>query len=142
MPCSRIRVAFRISGFSCSPDELTAHLGIEPSKAWSRGDKVGATALVRPENGWEIIASAPEGADLAGHIADVLSKLYPIKSRMSCKWGGRRMVSCVIYSYDGDRPPIFLDLRLLEEIVELGASIDIDIYNLPSDCTAGTGGNE
>lgn len=125
------RAAFTLCGRDLDPDRVTEITGIQPSKTWRTGELINSRATVRyEENGWTLSSSVP--GDLDQEITEVLDHLRPAWSEFVAL-GSRYYaeISCVVYSYGGDRPPIHFDRGVVGSAAELNAAIDVDLYILP-----------
>ena len=95
---SRIKCAFRLSGFSCDPDEITKALGLLPTESWSVGDIVSGTSLKRQTNGWEVSTRLPDNRDLSDQIDDIIIRLGPFRQAIKAlRYGGSAVMSCAMY---------------------------------------------
>jgi Domain of unknown function (DUF4279) len=129
---SEISTYFRLTG-AFNPDEITAVVGIAPTKTHRAGDLISPRATMRYQNNvWRLDSSLDQSCDLEDHIKDVLERLQP---------GGAALINlctqyaasieCVISSYGGDRPAIAFSRDLLKQVTALNAEIGVDLYVLP-----------
>ena len=70
-------------------------------------------------------------ADFERHINALLARIRPYKQQFI--ENGKVLhpvLSCVVYSYDGARPSMGFSLDAIQELAELNAEVDIDLYVL------------
>lgn len=128
---SRGKAVFRLSGFSCGPDEITKALGVPPTNSWSSGDVVPGTTLKRQSSGWELATRLLKDRDLSDQVNDVLSQLHPIKQNIKrLQHGGTCLISCVLYIDPEERPALYISDASISDMAEIKAGFDIDIYHL------------
>ena len=124
-----IRVQLNFAGFAREPDELTALVGIVPSKVWRIGESIDKSKRTYKSNGWRISAEPPPTEVEAGVDA--------LFTKVASCWEALRLLSIdcrvelSIVIYVGQQvPAIHLRPDQLDRLAELGASIDIDLYCL------------
>lgn len=129
---SEIRTAFILSGPNVLADEITATLGTAPTKTWKIGDPFDPRASpLRADGGWQLDSGLPPSAELERQVRELRRLLEPAQTALAGLCARHdAMLSCAIYSYEGDRPAIHLDRDLVRFFAELNASIDIDLYVL------------
>jgi hypothetical protein len=129
---SEISTYFRLAG-AFNPDEITAAIGIAPTRTHRSGELISPRAIMRYQNDiWRLDSSLDKSSDLEAQILDVLERLQP---------GGAALVNlctqyaasfeCVISSYGGDRPAIAFSRDILKQVTALNAEIGVDLYVLP-----------
>jgi len=129
---SEISAFFTLTGLDFEPSEITAKVGIMPSKTWKIGDSIDPRASIRRKhNGWSVKSQLEKSADLEDHIKSVLEQLQPgwLSLIELCK-SYYAEIECVIYIVGDDRPAIHFDKHILQQIGELNAEIDVDLYVL------------
>ena len=127
---SKIRVTYTLTGEGLQPDAVTNAVTVTPSRSWSKGERrIPESPLLHNHGGWQISSGLTESAELAEHVSVVLGKLRPSWESF-CEFGKSydAELSCVIKSYGGDRPVIGFSKRVIAELNELDAEIDIDLY--------------
>lgn len=130
---NEISVAFTLTDFDCDPEEITARVGITPTKTWIMGDFINKKKTIKYEyNGWKVHSKLDKEADLESHIISVLAQLKPgWQSLVKISQSYYTEISCAIYLYsDNQLPAIHFNQEILQQIAELNAEIDIDLYNL------------
>ncbi|MEA5470216.1 DUF4279 domain-containing protein [Spirulina sp. 06S082] len=128
--------AFTVLNFDCDPDEITAFVGVTPSKVWKKGDLIYPNASVsHKQNGWTIKSELDNSIELSKHIEVVLNKIednWQSFVKICCKYYAE--LECTIYIYDEDnRPTISFDKKLVKKLAQLNAEIDVDLYILSED---------
>lgn len=128
----KIYAYLRILGFECRPDEISAHLGVEPSRSWVKGEIVPPRRRPSDESGWELRSPLDEPYDLEDHALWLLDRL-PSRidlSGLTAWW--TVTLSFAVY-LRGRTPAGFFENGTLARIAALGAALDIDLYVLPHD---------
>lgn len=130
---SDVYAALKITDPELDPDEVTAYLGMAPSKTWRVGDPVIPGAKLREKaNGWLLKSGLPLAAPLEEHIRSLMELLQPVWPALVELCNKRHAeIYCVVYSYGGDRPGIFFDRDAVRRAADLNADIDVDLYILP-----------
>lgn len=133
MTDARLEVSFNITGFTCTPEEVTARLGVTPSRVWRTGDAVGSSAIRRKFNGWLVQSTVETQMNLEEHVHWLLEHLPQDLSgltEISPEWHAE--LACSVYVHD-QTPAMALDSESLKRLAALGAGLDIDIYVLGAD---------
>jgi len=127
----RTHVSLRILSNTVPPTEITERLGVEPNRAWLKGDIRKGTKIVERENGWELALSSSEEVDFEGQLMQLFENLAPVVGLIKELHGSCAVqVSCVAYA---DMPPALnFSADLLSRMVAVNASLDIDLYLVPS----------
>lgn len=130
---SEIYAAFTLTGSTLDPVEITAKVGIPPTKTWRTGDLTSpkSKSIMRHEqNGWSLRSRLEKSAELEDHVKSVLEQLQPgWHSLVDVCSHYDAEIECVIYT--SERPAIHFDRPMLEQIAKLNAEIDVDLYVLP-----------
>jgi hypothetical protein len=129
----KIFVAFRLMNFDCTPEEITSKIGIVPAESWRAGELVTKKGSMKHEsNGWEVDSHAPRFEDLETHVKSVLEQLKPSwSSLVEISAQCYTEISCTIYIYsEAQVPAIHFDKDIVQQLAELNADIDIDLYIL------------
>jgi len=116
---------------------IATRLGIDPGVAFRVGDAIAGTRRAkRRDAGWELESSLPRSHALREHVRNVLSLLYPkcaLIQELVRQFNLEATMCGVVYSYNGDRPPLVLEVEEICQIAELGAGFWIDLYILHDD---------
>ena len=128
---TEIKASFLITGFSCA-HEVTEVIGVQPTETWVKGDRIGKSILIRKSNGWRLRSRLSLRADLERHARHILKRIYPRGTKLLSLKGYQGNFSVAMYIYDSDRPPIVLPAEVVQQMAQLRASVDIDLYNFDS----------
>lgn len=135
---SEIYAYFSLIGIDFDPDEITAKVGIKPTKTWRVGDLVTPRAIIRKKhNGWRVDSQVEDSIHLEDYIKSVLEQLQPgwLPLVELCKRYDSE-IACVIYYRSGSVPSIHFDKHLVDMAHQLNAEIDVDFYVLPEEVSA------
>lgn len=120
---------FWIQGYTCSPDEVSERLRLNPTSMRRIGDiqQYGPPAKL---NRWEMLSPLPRGNSLhQEHLEALFTLLEPsagaiLEFSTHCQAG----INCVGYYY-GTNPGLHLSAALLARLNALGLAVDFDLYN-------------
>jgi hypothetical protein len=132
---TRLIVRLNITDFACPPEEITRLLGLTPGKTWRQGELVHPRAKHRHrQNGWRLDAPGDEnGTDLDERVSALMDQITPRADRFaSLPPGSEVELSCVIY-ISVPSPVLGLSARNVKRLAELGAHLDLDVYDLRAD---------
>jgi len=113
-----------------NPEEVSKKLGLAADVEWAKGDRIGTIGTVtRKANGWEIVSDMIEGAEPAQQVRELLARLENSWPEV-CELGKIFEASIELEIWtDGRRfPALTFDPKLLAAVVEMNATIDIDLY--------------
>jgi hypothetical protein len=119
-----------VFGFACAPDEITAILGILPSRTELRGDPVPETILKKKHNRWIYDAPSETSTAFSEQVDRLMEALLPSAKRFrDLPTDSTVMVFCAVYDYERD---VILEVstRAVKAMSELGAKLSIDYYDL------------
>lgn len=130
-PAQEVKTRLLILGFDCAPAAISEVLGVAPTRTWSTGDRVIPQATkLHSENGWVLRSpSDPEHTTPEESIRALLASLPNHSAIEQIRSRGDVQVTCTIYTYK-HRPSLFLPPDLMAQLAALGASLDVDIYDL------------
>jgi len=126
-----IRVHFQLTWDEdqITPEEISNHLGITPSKTWLTGDSIRGTGLRRKHNGWSLSTKRCRTYDLDEQIILLMVKILP-KSReitqLIKKYNLIGEVACHVDVVDVT-PSINFKPDLLSQLAGLGVYLDINL---------------
>ncbi len=130
---TEIKVRLVITDFECHPSELTRILHLEPTVMWLRGDSIPKTTMTRKQNGWRLDSPSMLRGTLQEQVDALLDKVAPqVGFFHHLPSGSEIELACVVYVYDAE-PVLGLSAKSVTELARLGASIDIDYYDLRND---------
>ena len=116
-----------VLGSSMSYTEIVKSIS-EGVTVWKKGDKVQGSLITRKQDGWELESTLPKENSLSEHVKSIIQCVYPnllTIARDSVK------LSAAVYMYGLDRPSLRIDAEAIRKLAELGAELDIDLYNFP-----------
>lgn len=129
-----IRVEFRVIGTDgrddLDPDEITALLGIAPTKTWRIGKQRGVSVSIRHRNSaWILESGLPASADVEAHTIALLGRLAPVwPAAVAIGAQHYTEVAFVIFFSDDKRPALLFDNVAVKRIADLNAGIDVSLY--------------
>jgi hypothetical protein len=125
-----IDVEFEIKSNQITPDEITNYLGILPTRKLLTGEFIGKSLIRMKNNIWCLsVKNQEDSLDLSDYLTPIIEQLMPKKEIIS-KLCLENDVTCVFECgiYIIEQSPIMdLSPKLLTNIVELKASLDLDI---------------
>jgi hypothetical protein len=128
---NQYRAYFTLVG-DFDPSEITKKLGIEPTRAWKKGEVNPATNLDRKRSRWCLDSSEDPKTALEHHLCDVLYQLrncFPQVAELRSKYDG--CLQAVAYFYR-DYPGFSLDESVISDLAKLKLGVDCDFYYLYS----------
>jgi hypothetical protein len=122
-----------VVGFTGEASEITAILGLEPTKAWREGDLRDPRATIKHhENGWSLRSPVdPHHTTPDESVAALLALLPDLSAFHRLPAGAEVWLSCTIYGIT-ERPYFYLPTELLAQLASIRAFLDVDIYDLTS----------
>ena len=122
-----------IADLQLDPKQITRELGFPPSETWMRGEPTVPGGLIKhKQNGWAANSRLAKSATVEQHAEDILAALAPVWSKfIELSKSHYVELSCVVYSNGGDRPELGFKNKVVKQLAEIGAHIDIDFYVLP-----------
>lgn len=132
----KVEANFGFSNFTCTPDEITVRVGIEPDETRTKGDQKsildGRRTIVVPFSSWSILSRCTS-KDVNDHLRELLARLKVAKCPFDPAWGEPSfgILWKGNYLYAGSGP--FYEADVLAGIAELGASLYQDIYQVDQD---------
>ena len=130
-PQNQIRAYFVFWSKSCDPAEVTSRTGLQPTRTWRIGDvRQAATGRRHEDNGWRLHGTCSSRDAIEPHVVALLNAV----ERTAVDWqevcaDGQRQISIVIYAHEYI-PELHLSAEVLLRIARIGASLDVDLYDL------------
>lgn len=128
----QFELTFYVSDFDCAPEEITNTLSLKPTDAWCKGEKWGPNDIrERNNNFWRYKTSESTNDYHTNiHFKELLEKLEKQKVNLAnlpseAKTGITYVPTCYFPNVG-----VILEHKLLKRIVNLGLSLDFDIYSL------------
>jgi len=131
-----IIVDLNITDFTCDPRELTEALGVQPTRAWRKGELKNPRAIVRhEENGWELSSGAGSHKSFEQHTEALLGIIEPALDKFTevCNRYDTRLLVVASMYYDNEErlPWLGFNRRAMRIFTQIGAAVDFDLYVLP-----------
>lgn len=127
---TRIRTEFQLTGEGFDPDKVTTLVGIDPTKTWRKDDRIPSTILIEKYTGWTISSPEETSIHLDKQIVRLLKPIVLVKEKIIeayNTYGLEAELSCFVF-VEGQTPVIHFDSQIVKLAAELGAEIDVDLY--------------
>lgn len=124
MAKQRAQAAFRFVGASLDPTEVSRHLSLKPTEAWSKGEGGKSTGY------WGIDSEVQEDEPLESHLEFLLGKLEPQGKGLAALrlLGYRPELFCGLFASEGSLS-VLIPARMLERIGHLGILMQLHFYD-------------
>ena len=119
----------RIVGFTCTADELTSQLGIEPSEAGNMGDPAPDSQPPYRHSTWLLRSRLSKSATLEAHILDVLDQLAGHERQVRDISESPGVTMECVGIYEVFNPGLHLTARTIKRLADFGMSLDLDTYH-------------
>lgn len=126
----KIEMHFNVIG-NFNPDNFTKATGLIPTSTWRTGEGVQGTLITRKFDGWKLSLGEIYSHDIDIQFKKLISILMPYQlSILSfCKKNNLNIeFSCVVTTEGDEFPSVYFDKKLINDINNFEADIDIDIY--------------
>jgi hypothetical protein len=130
----RTRASFRISGDTLDPERITARLGLQPTRAFAKGDlsppgRVTGRKYRRRVGLWSLQSPLPTTASLDDHLSHLLDQLDPHADAVGAlvREGYQADFFCGCFLEAFNRG-MELPATTLRRIAALEATLGLDIY--------------
>lgn len=133
-----IHASLVLRGFTNSPSELSAILGLTPRRTGRPGEPYLAggrtpTGRVIKEAYWALGSDLDHRAALEDHIGSIVERTRSARQALkTLPPNVRAVVSCTVIP-NGDLPLFVLDSALLSSLAELRCSLELDIVSVEAD---------
>ena len=119
---------FWITGFECPFAEITAQMGIDPTKAWNKGDP-GTYREVMRWSGWDLRSPMPRGDKFIHEHVEALLPVLEQRAEVVRSFARAydAGINCVGYFHNFN-PGFHFSLETMSRIVALGLPVDFDLY--------------
>ncbi len=133
-----ISLELRITGFSCTPQEITDALGVQPTYLWRHGDpQHGDTGQLYQDNGWAITSGLPQQEEFQAHMEALLAIIEPRLDAFTDICTRYHAVLCgkiqMYYELEVSTPWIHVDKRMMRVLAQLGAEVILPMRVSPAD---------
>jgi Domain of unknown function (DUF4279) len=137
---------FLLTGTDLNPEEITRKVGITPTQIFLKGDRIHPKgSRTRDRSGWQVKSSLEQETDIEAHVRSVLEKLktgwQPLIEIIENAPKYEAVINCVMYytpEEAGSGSGFHLDRSILDQIHQLKAEIDFDLYVLPAESSSPT----
>lgn len=125
---------FTLGGSKLDPEVVSRSVGIEPSRAWKRGDPIApGSDRARQRSSWTLDSRdvlSPEDADLDEHLCWLLDQLEPCAEQLRTVVAGQELKAQFWSAVEMDAANVDFELTpgTLGRIAALGATLRLDIY--------------
>ena len=129
---SRVSLYFRFYGDSFDPDEITRRLGIQPTHSFRPGNPITEDGRGRRRGyGWWIKVGPKNTLNIENMLQELREQVdvSPNVIRQVCSdLNVDRVILCGVGGEEaGTMPAMFFPADFLEWVVELGASLNVDV---------------
>ena len=122
---------FWVAEFDCEPEFISRTLGLEPSRAFKKGDLVSENTDRRwKHSSWEYFSTLPRTEPCQdAHIENLIKIMLERKDKILQLQSTYEVgINCVGHYYNAN-PGFHMSSDLIKKCAELGVSIDFDLYN-------------
>jgi hypothetical protein len=117
---------------SAPPAEISSHLGLEPTKAWSKDDPRVPGGTPYGETRWTLRSGVPEDRPWEEHLHALLPVLESRKSSLDDLPSGCEAGIVCVGCFRSATAGFLLSPALMAAYARVGLEIDFDIYLLGS----------
>ena len=124
-----VEVAIKLTGHGFAPEDVTAAVGLAPTKTWRLGDQIQQTALRRKHDGWLFGIPQRETYDMEAMLCELLTAIEPYHESLNdaiSRFHLQKVISFGVYIND-QTPTCYFTDETLRRIARLGVSLDIDL---------------
>ncbi|HTU32706.1 MAG TPA: DUF4279 domain-containing protein [Candidatus Acidoferrum sp.] len=124
-----VEVALRLAGQGFSPDDVTALVGLSPTKTWRCGDSIQGTWLQRKNDGWSFGLLQRETYEMDAFLRELLDAIEPYKAKIveaAERFHLDVEVSFGVYVRD-ETPASWFAAETIRRLASIGASLDVDM---------------
>lgn len=110
------------------PDDITQAIGINPTRTWRKGDRVGKWPVTAKVSGWELQSGLNKDAAVASHLAALRAKVSSAEGiirTLSRSWDAT--LNCVVYA-EGYGHEALVPNEHLRWIADYGLQLNLDVY--------------
>jgi hypothetical protein len=125
----RLTTYFDLVGDGFDPNEVTAELGIEPTKTWRRGESLVPGMRPRSHDVWSLKFGGEASWDFESQLDQLVELMQPRSKALAGlydRFGIRAHVTCEVLM-EADAPAICLDAKMVSALADLQADLEIDV---------------
>lgn len=122
-----------IYDFDCSIEELTHHIGIEPTEACLKGEIRNPNSKykrVSKNNIWSLRTEKSTRIRPEDHVKKILDLIRPVKQKIISITEKYESAMNVYFWTNHYSPGLHFDKEVLKELAELNLELDLDIYSI------------
>ena len=127
---TEMRASLILLNYSCGHEAVTAAFGVASSRPWTVGDPLPSGRRPHKSKGWRLWSSLPLTATMKEHAIHLLDQLKPDPEKLAMLDPEVADLSFAVESWNGARPPLGLDRKMMARLVEMKLDLDIDLYVL------------
>ena len=127
---TEMRASLVLLNYSCGHEAVTAAFGVAPLRTWNVGDPLPSGRRPHKSKGWRLWSSLPLTATMKEHAIHLLDQLKPDPEKLAMLDAEVADLSFAVESWNGARPPLGLDRKMMARLVEMKLDLDIDLYVL------------
>jgi hypothetical protein len=127
-------VYFAVFGFGDDPTIITRAMGVEPTKAWIKGEATGKGRGIHTHDRWVLQSTLPLAEPIEAHFENLLPQLEARRDAVAdvrTRFEARLAVAA--YWYDVN-PGFCLSSSVVQRVASFGLEVDFDLY-----CLGGAG---
>lgn len=125
---NEIVAELNVTGKAFDPDALTLRTQLQPTKKWHGGDTIGRSSRLYECNGWSI--ASPKKREVEDAVEVLLLLLQPHWNELVEATREQEVELSIVVYARSFIPAISIRSDQLHRIVELKASVDVDLYDL------------
>jgi hypothetical protein len=120
-----------VLGFDGSPDEVSTIVRVRPTKTWVVGDRTTPISTnTHKQSGWVIAPQVdPSSTNVDAAVQALLSTLPDPDAFRRLPHGCQVQLNIGLLGYQ-QRPAVFLSKDSVQILARIGASLDVDPYDL------------
>jgi Domain of unknown function (DUF4279) len=132
-PSLEVRLQLAVLNCDWPPEKISATLGVSPTQTWKTGEPIvpGGTARHK-QNGWAIVVrgdAANRDPDAA--LSEMIDRFAETNGFKKIPPSSEVQISIGLIG-NRERPGLYLSAQTISRIASIGASIDLDTYDLTS----------
>jgi hypothetical protein len=133
LPQNEIKVMLAVLGFEGEPETVSRILQMSPTRTWVKGSPVAVGATnVHHQNGWALHSEVfSEMSDVDVAVRQVLDKFSSPHVFEKLPDECEVQLTVTIFALR-ERPGLWLSPQTTRKMAAVGASLDVDIYDLTS----------
>jgi hypothetical protein len=130
-------VYFAVFGFGDDPAIVTRAMGVEPTKAWVKGEPTGVRKGMQTHSRWALQSTLPLAEPIEAHFENLLPQLECRREAVAdvrARFQSRLVVAAYWHNVN---PGFCFSASVVQRIATLGLEVDFDLYCLGGPGDAG-----